>query len=337
MKTITFKSLPAVLLAVLCMGIISCENKSKKDEPTPGQPVVQPEITEVGLWEMYALKDGEKVSMASCIRLNEDGSAEYYTKQQGFFLYYKGVYAIKDSAICTEWRENRQFVLQSNIIHFVSDIKGNTAYWIRDTFDIVSMSETEHEINYWGAPLYFVKTTSLPDYWEDEFSEPEITLSEQNLLAKWDCNSTFKRESHQFSTYSNPEEYGFVLGENGELYNCPFWIDFIFYKEVQSGHLMSNDHIYVYYRDCSWTLSGNRLSMKCKAYTKVEYDASGNISSETPVTPASPVTVNFTVVTLTDHWLIIYSALTELYYVCHKSSAAPSSAPRKVGAGNTLK
>lgn len=296
-----------------------------KDELTRNPSLIN------GLWNLCHVHDGQVVPSRSYYRLNPDGSAECFATNEGSYYYYKGTYRVNDRILHIELREYRQYMVQSDIARLITDVTDDPDCWFTYDFSIIAISEHEIKMADKEEQVYFIKASSLPNYWDYEYSEPNIVVSDSNLMGRWVCTSFIEAGSNRHLVLPEPEKYGMNIGEKGALTYCEFWLSTVYTKEQEAGLLSDDERIFVPYDDCSWASNGNELTMYCRTYTILKYDASGTIISETQASIKSPITETYTIHRLTDHWLVLYSNRTMLYYVFHRDAPIPSSSPRRKG------
>lgn len=240
-----------------------------------------------------------------------------------------GTYSISENTLLLTNKETRYFIEVQDVPRLVMD-NINDEFVSQYTF--TSVSEKLMEEIYQENILYWHRVSSVPkQIWPEEFSYLPLDIETSSLIKQWDMISyfTFSSGETQWGYTYYPKQSGICLLSMGLMTNCYFWVDWVGSLASISGAISQDDYVSVYDRDCSWSLNGNVITMTCSQYTAYKLTQSGLRTDERTITPTEPITADFTVISLTNGYLVLYSAMTGIYYAFVSDQYLPASAPAK--------
>jgi hypothetical protein len=284
-----------------------------------------------GLWGLTT----EKVAPASgryeeYVRFHTDNSFEYYYVTAKASVYHWGSYEILQGDVLLTYKGLRRFDIADSIPRYTDD------YYTENSLDKNMITILEYGLDKMvmktgNGKCYFFKVTEMYG-WNEEFSAPAITVTEQALLGQWDQLDFYQYgwQGTSWWYFYEPEKNGVTLAEEGVMTDCPFWTNRVLEKMINAGKLTTSEQIDVEPADCSWSLSTDTLTMTCSRYVAYTPDAQGNHTAEHTETPEQPVIIRFLVQRLTPNYLILYNSETMLFHAFYKQiTNVPPSAPQQ--------
>lgn len=318
-----------LVLTMAIMVLAACKSCSGKNEPASFE-----KSQLVGLWG-YSTDNGTTYKVYMDIKENGTFDCFYsFTDDVTYYECERGEYTVRNSYLVM-YRNilYRVFFYHSNVLRIASAY--NNTYVGEWSLPIISVSEDRISIGYDGkesAALYRLSTR--PAAWKSEFLEEEKDVTEQELIGKWDYPCRFTQDKLTFAwwTIASPENSGIGLRENHCIYASPFWGNWVADMLVTEGKMASDEGVTMATENCPWSISGKKLTLSNTKYTILTYDDSHNVIATRDVTPTPPITVDFTIYSYTDHFMIWYSATQNTYYVFTRHADASGAAPHQMPA-----
>ena len=329
MKTdlLTLISFPFVLAT--CLICTSC----KKDEPADylGSRIAYSGL--IGLWNVADDPAGAKATTLY-YRFADDGSAERFDVYEGKTVYVLGTAAYANTWLSFAGTDSRYFIYQAGYPRLVFAAKDDQTFYLNERFRVDSLVGETIAINIAGEKRFLVKTEKLSARWKEEFYEPEKPVSASDLLVQWDLLSAYEPRNgmYQYRTTANPQAAGITFLENGALTNCQFLIDALWEKLTNENSYTQSEQVFVYYSDCSWQLSNDRLSLYCATYYIQTVDDAGNIIAQQQVIPETPVQLDYRTSLFTGNWLVLYNNASGISYAFRRASDSSAQTPQRCGA-----
>ena len=314
MKKFTFLALIAALV------LTGCE-----------QPVVIPEDLHSfdGIWGLSQDKEPAAGGQYSeYIRFNQQNTFEYFFLSDATYTYHRGTYKINQGNVTFTYKGLWRFDVVEKIARYTND------YYVEDSPDQAAFTIAElgsDRMTFKTANkqrVYFYKVEAVKG-WNEEFSAPELEVTEANLARQWDQLDFFQAVvgGTTWWYFYEPEKQGITLLADGAMGQCPFWESRILENRLAAGTMLTDERVAVNPEDCSWSLSKDSVFMTCTKYVAYKTDANGNRTDERTVTPQEPVRIKFVVQVLTDYYCILYNTETQLFHAFGKHTEKASSAP----------
>ena len=260
------------------------------------------------------------------VRFYTDDSFEYFYITSTEYVYHTGSYTINKGEIEMTYKGLRRFAVADEVPRLID------SYYASNSLDkgilvITDYGTDKMVLKANSGKINLFKTKEVYG-WKDEFSAPAVPVSVDALLGAWD-----QLDFYQYAGWSGvtwwyffePDKNGMTLEEDGVMTYCPFWSNRVLEKQINAYKLSANEQVVINPADCSWSLSGDTLTMTCSRYLAYTPDASGYPTAEHTETPEQPVSIRFMVQTLTPDYLILYNGETMLYHAfCrHKADTQP--------------
>ena len=317
------------LLLISCIALVLAG--CKQEEPVP-VTIGQLE----GLWGLTL----EKTPLASgdyeeYVRFKSDGTFEYYNATSQDYSYHRGTYTTANGQITMLYQKLRRFEVVENIPRYTVDFR-TTDYWTKGDLTVIDLTDNSMALKTSSGKCYMFKTTVISK-WNDEFSAPEIAVTEEALLGQWD-QINFSQTTGTGSTwwyFYEPAKMGISFAAENALDSCPFWQSRVLEKLRLANILTTSEEVEVNPTDCSWTLNADTIVLTCSQYVAYKADSEGHRSDERTVTPDTPITLKYPVVTLTDYYMILYNKENDLHHSFHKQAPKAASAPACAGKAAT--
>lgn len=316
MKASFSKILLPLLLIAVCRGGTSCNDKSK--EPDSAQYAQL-----VGLWHAYEIVDGKKEPSTVSFRLHADHTAETYlfNEKTNYYQYSQCTCKFVNNWLTIDDQKERFYEKTNDILRCAAEFKEPQPEWTGWKILITSVSDNEIKTNINGHVVWLVRIDELPSSWPEGCSEPEKTATPEDLCCQWDLRSYYRLTGNNFHSWylSSPETQGMILVENGGFANMQFFVNDLIRKEYNAGHLNAKDNIYVSFSDCAWAISATTFDFTCTGYRRIIADDYGTEIGSEYVQPENPFVMTYSIHTLTENWLTLYSSEDDYYFSFHRS------------------
>lgn len=321
------KNLFLMLVAGMCMSLISC----KKDEPE--DPSIFKNAHVVGMWSLCEEATYGKKSLEVYYRLASDGTAECFQDEGARKFLRTGSFSVNNNWLNIVYKNTRFFRKGSEGDCLEADVWHDENQRVEDRVLIDAIIGNDIRLKLNGHTFYLVKISSVPDTWKAEYSEPAKAVNASNIPAQWDLRARFTLDkasaTYSYTILNSPSEEGLTLQKDGALGSCVFWANQVWDKENKAGRVLSDQKIIIYSFECSWELVNKKLTMRCPSYMLLSYNSAGDIISQERITPETPIEIEYEVYTFTDHWMVLYALRNNTYYSFHRATAVPTSAPMK--------
>ena len=322
------KKISLFIFAFAALFMVSCDfnlptagsNPSKpgsgSEEDVHNNPLFQ---SMLGLWGAdFQENTQDSTKYTWYYRFNDDMTFEYYFIDT--YLYYlTGSFTLKDSTIEMNATRERGYTKQDGIWRIVSmrDSTHSTEIYV-DALHIVEASASTLKLaNKTRQKEYlFGSVSKLNSRWNNEFDEPAIDVTEQNLAKQWDWISYYNMNNRWWSV-KNPAEEGLTLKNGGVVSNAAFIKACMFEKLESIGELEAGEDIIIATSDCGWSFKNNELTLSCQGCTAIIMDNTGKIISQREIRPKNPYKMIYPVYLRTAHYLVLYYKTSDCYYAFH--------------------
>ena len=288
----------------------------------------------VGLWgysdDSHPAADGR---YRAYYEFCDDGTMAYYTMLgDTVALYNRGTYTIEDHRLSFVYKHYRVFEKLAGLFRCTYN---NTDPDLWRRFNFLPTACTKSRITMIGTEVnknsYLHAVKQLPPEWNNEFSAPEIAVTEDALLAQWDQLNMFVciDDGWNYYYYYQPENNGITLLPDGNLTRCVFWVNYVWQAFNEAGDIADNEYITIYNQDCTWSLSDRVLTLTCSRYIKYNLDMNGQPANVREVALRTPYKKEFWVFELTDYYLTLLNEQNGYHHVFYRQPL-PANAPQQI-------
>lgn len=329
MKT---KKLLHLLVALMAMSFVACDAPNQPQDPETEQEQWKTSQV-VGLWG-FSLEDDEKPYFQWYYEFAEDGTASellYWDGDTRYYGCYLGSFDLTDSILT--------FNADKYTVYFYWNEVPRVGYFYQGhmwgDMEILSVEEDKISVIYDNTMAYLHRLSEKPAGMNPEFFEPEKAASVEVLAGAWDQLDYFIiQDNGNFNwwAYDYPELNGMHLLADGTFQDLN-WTDGIYYwctahlqLPERWGWIWSKENM-------SWDLSQNtNYNFYCSTFAVVEVDEEGNIVEGTrqDITPSDPKLATYQIVSLTDHYMILFSADQNIYYAFTPGDGSQDNAPKRL-------
>ena len=276
----------------------------------------------VGIWGI-APDQGYVHEHTSYIEIREDGSfCELHTNTGDNTTYYEcyaGRMTNQGNKLTFQYRTYRNYFYFNDVLR-IANIE---EYTPKNEVQLTTITSDKLVLNT-GYALY--RVDQHPDIWKQEFFEEEKAVDQSALIGPWDLRNYFVQKDGGFTwhVYDDPADQG-VQFMVGNLLKGRFIPNAVWDLLHEQGKVAEGEYINITYSHCSWTFEDNIVVITCNDYRT--YDPETQTYSDfIPFDPA--LKIELEVVSLTDSFLVLYSAHWDRNYVFAPSATA-TAAPRK--------
>lgn len=318
------KILSIASIALMAAGMLllnSCEK----------EPVIPEDLTSFsGTWGISDSKNPSATGQYDeYIRFVENNGFEYFAMAESAYAYYRGGHVINGKIVSLIYKGVRMFNVVDGIARYTQD------YFDPESTDMSKLTIVELGTNRMimknnGSKYYFHKTTEIKG-WNEEFSSPEIDITEDNLIATWDQLNFYinAQSGTSWWYFFEPDKNGITLLTDSLVGECPFWRNRVLENQINANVIKETELIDVDPLDCAWSLSGDTVTLTCAKYIAYTPDDNDNPTAAHEVTPEQPITIPFIVQVLTKDYLILYNTQTQVFHAFHKHVDKAASAPER--------
>lgn len=276
-----------------------------------------------GIWG-YAPDQGYVPQYNFYIEVLEDGSFRELFPYAGdnyitYYACYTGQVTLKNNQLTFWSRTYRNYFYYKDIMR-IANIDEQTS---SSDMELSTISDTKLSL---ANGYAFYRLDQYPDEWKQEFFEEEKAVSQSALIGTWNLRNYFVQKDGQFTwwSYDDPANQG-IRFMAGDLLEGRFIPNAVWEMLHEQGKVAEDEYINITYSHCSWTLEDNIVVITCNDYRT--YDPETQTYSDfIPFEPA--LKIELEVLSLTDSFLVLYSAHWDRHYV-FASSVTTITAPRK--------